>query len=62
MRESVKQSTLRDMFLDALESAGYNVIGALEEWNAHILPELKALPTGKHVYNIGKREITLIKE
>jgi len=53
---------LRDMFLDALESAGYDVISAVELWNTRYHPEIKSLPNGKHVYNIGKYEITFKKK
>ena len=52
---------LRDMFLDAMESNGYNVLGAIMEWNEHIYPEIKALPAGKYAYTIGRHEITFIK-
>lgn len=52
---------LRDMFLDALESSGYNVLSAIEYWNTTLKPEILALPTGIHTYYIGKYEITFRK-
>lgn len=46
------------MFLTALEDSGYDVIGALEQWNDVYKPEIKSLPNGKYVYNIGRTEIS----
>lgn len=52
---------LRDLFLDALEDSGYNVPSAIEYWNTTLKPEILSLPSGKHVYHVGRHEITFTK-
>lgn len=52
---------LRDLFLDALESTGYDVLSSITLWNTEYKPEILALPKGKHIYYIGKHEITFKK-
>lgn len=52
---------LRDLFLDALESSGYNVLSAIEYWNTTLKPEILALPPGKHIYHVGRHEISFRK-
>lgn len=53
---------LCELILDALLDCGYDVIGALEVLNTEYRPQIKALPVGRHVLNIGKHEITFRKD
>jgi hypothetical protein len=54
-------SKLRDLFLDAMQAAGYDLITACEWWNDEYKPEIKALPPGRYTYTIGRHEITFSK-
>jgi hypothetical protein len=52
---------LRELFLDAMQAAGYDLITSLQWWHKSYLPEIKALPPGKYTYTIGKHEISFKK-
>lgn len=54
-------SKLRDLFLDAMQASGYDLITAITWWNKSYWPEIKALPPGKYAYQIGTHEITFKK-
>lgn len=54
-------TALRDLFLDAMQAAGYDLLTACEWWQDVYKPEIKALLPGKYTYNIGTHEITFSK-
>ena len=53
--------TLKNSVLDALQSAGYDLISSMEYWGK-FKEELKTLPPGKYNYIVGNTEISFTKK
>jgi hypothetical protein len=53
---------LQDMVIDCMRAEGYGICEAIEVWN-ELYNSLKTLPSGKHIFYIGKQhEITVTKQ
>jgi hypothetical protein len=61
MNDKQTKTSLRELIIKALQDSGYDTMSACKH-ATDFMPEIYAMPKGKHVIYCGKYEITFIKK